>query len=208
MKELSASEKNRQPNILRETPFAIRKDIHSSIKRKIAEAAVSTIKDGETIIIDGGSTTYQMVEFLASLELTIITNSFIVAEYLVKKGKSQIILPEGIIYPESLLILNPLQPDPFSNYHASKVFMGVEGINNDIIMNSRIELIQMEKSMINHADELVILADSSKFRSKGNLFLCNLDQVHTIITDDDISQEEAEQVRSKGIHLTTVPSIK
>ncbi|MCG8479759.1 MAG: DeoR/GlpR family DNA-binding transcription regulator [Spirochaetales bacterium] len=199
--ELSDREKKNQPDTVVEVPFAYRKGILSGTKRRIAKAAVSLIGHHETIIIDGGSTTYQMAEYLKDLKLTIITNSFAFAEYLIRNGKSQIILPEGVLYPDSLLILNALQADPFRNYHASKVFMGAGGINDRKITNKRMDLIQAERSMIEHGDELVILADSRKFQISGNLYLCDLDRVSTIITDEGILPETAERIRMKGINL-------
>ncbi len=203
--ELSKKEKDKyEENKFIELPFQYRKEILHTIKKKIAQTAVSFIEEEDTIIIDGGSTTYHMVEFLKNSKLTIITNSFAVANFLVSYGKSKIILPEGVIYPESSLILNPLNQNPFSNYHAKKVFIGVGGINKNIITNTEINLIQTQRSMIDHAEEVIILTDSSKFGKAESLFLCNIERVSKIITDSSIDSEYLEAIQEKGVQVIIV----
>ena len=202
--ELSDQEKAKSASSAVEPRIEFRIGELSPVKGKIAQAAVSLIEENETIIIDGGSTTYHMTKYLRLLKLDIITNSFAIAEDLIQNGQSRIILPEGIIYPDSLLIMNPLATDPFHNYHATKVFLGVEGINNQRITNSRMDLIQTERSMIEHADEVIILADSRKFERNGNLFLCDLERVSTIITDEGINKAHVQPLKDKGINLIIV----
>ena len=109
-----------QAEISHELPFAYRQGIMHEKKRLIAKQAASMCADGETVFIDGGSTTYQMVEFLSSLRCKIITNSFAIAEYLVKNSDNSIYLPGGIVNPESQLILDPFDADMYSNFNACK----------------------------------------------------------------------------------------
>ncbi len=99
--------------------FDLRTTINQEKKRRIAKEAVSLLKDGETIFIDGGSTTFQMVEFLSSFSLTVVTNSFAVANHLIRHTGCTVILPEGIVDPESQLIMSNLTPDPFQDYAAA-----------------------------------------------------------------------------------------
>ena len=189
-----------------EQHFDMNKRVFSVKKRRIAEAAVSLINDNETIIIDGGSTTFYMTEFMRDHHLTIITNSFPVAEFMVKNTKSKIILPEGIIFQESLVILNPFNPNPYKNYQASKVFISVGGLKNQKLTNIRMDLIQNQRSMVEHADQVIIMADSSKFEKSNSFYLFDLDKskVDTLITDDGIKKEDADIIRSKGIELIIV----
>jgi DeoR family ulaG and ulaABCDEF operon transcriptional repressor len=181
--------------------FECRKGILAEKKRLIARKAASLCSDGETIIIDGGSTTYQMAEFLESARLQIITNSFAIAEYLVKHSSNSVILNGGMIYPDSQLILDHFQEDTFKNYYAGKVFMGCYGIDDLGVTNTDMLLIKTEKAMIEHSKELIILADSSKFNRRGSLMLCAFAQIHAVITDRDIAPKQQELMRSKGINL-------
>jgi DeoR family ulaG and ulaABCDEF operon transcriptional repressor len=185
-------------------PFEYRKGILLEKKRSIARRAASLCTDGETVIIDGGSTTFQMVEFLREAHLKIITNSFAIAEVLIKQSQNTVILNGGIVYPDSQLILDPFQEEGFRNYSATKVFMGVYGIDNLGSTNTDMLLIATERAMIDRGKELIILADSSKFDRRGNLFLCRFDKISTIITDSGITERQREMVQANKVELIVV----
>ncbi len=187
-----------------EQPFEQRKGLHLETKRAIGRRAAALCQDGDTIFIDGGSTTYQMAGFLLSSRLQIITNSFAIAQVLIGSSANTVILSGGVVYPDSQLILDPFQEDAFRNYYASKVFMGLYGIDEMGATNTELLLIRTEKAMIDHAQELVILADSSKLGRRGSLKLCSLEQIHTFITDAGISEAQRELLLSRGVRLLTV----
>jgi DeoR family ulaG and ulaABCDEF operon transcriptional repressor len=185
-------------------PFEYRKGVLLEIKRMIARRAASLCTDGETVIIDGGSTTYQMAEFLRESRLKIITNSFAVAQHLVKHSKNTVILNGGIIFPDSQLILDPFQDEGFHNYSATKVFMGVYGIDELGATNTDMLLIKTERAMIERGKELIILADSSKFNRRGNLMLCGFDKISAVITDRGVTEQQREMILRNGIQLILV----
>ena len=188
----------------RELPFEHRRGLLLENKRAIARRAVSLCEDGETVLIDGGSTTYQMTEFLRAARLQIITNSFAIAQALVGTSANTIVLSGGIIYPDSQLILDPFQDEAFRNYYAAKVFMGVYGIDEMGATNTDLLLIKTERAMIDHSRDLIILADSSKFNRRGALMLCGFERIRTLITDSGISEEQRRMVCSRGVELIVV----
>jgi len=114
----------------------------------------------------------------------------------VRHSKCTVILPEGTVNANSLLILNNLTPDPFANYQAAKAFMGIEGISGEALTNSEPLLIQVERAMIAHARELVILADGSKFGKIGTLTLCPVERATKVITTQDADATVVERCRS------------
>lgn len=185
-------------------PFEYRKGILLEKKRLIARKAASLCSEGETVIIDGGSTTFQMVEFLQEARLKILTNSFAIAEQLIKNSQNTVILNGGIVYPDSQLILDPFQEEGFDNYSATKVFMGVYGIDQLGATNTDMLLIKTERAMIERGRDLIILADSSKFNRRGSLMLCGFETIATIITDRGITEKQREMVRVKGVELILV----
>jgi DeoR family ulaG and ulaABCDEF operon transcriptional repressor len=184
-----------------ELPLEYRKGVMLDAKRRIAAAAAALCTDGETVIIDGGSTTFQMTDFLASNKLTAITNSFAIAEALVHRSLCTVILGGGIVNPESQLILDPFAAEMFSNYTASKAFMGVFGVDETGATNTESLLITTERAMIGRAKELVILADSSKFDRRGSLFLCGFERIGTIITDSGIPDTYRGLLEARGVRL-------
>jgi DeoR family ulaG and ulaABCDEF operon transcriptional repressor len=194
--------RNLAPKI--EAPLDRRVSINYEKKRRIARQACLEIASGQTIMIDGGSTTFHMAEFISDLSLIVITNSFAMAEYLYQHSHCTIILPEGILDRASQLILNNLSSDPFANYHAAKAFMGIQGITETAVTNSNPLLIQMERAMIAHARELIILADETKFGTIGRLTLCPVEKATTIITTKEAEGDIVLALRDKGINVILV----
>ena len=189
-----------------ELPLEYRKGIHLEKKRVIARAAADMCDDGETIMIDGGSTTFQMAEFLRERELRIITNSFAIAAALVPRSRCTLILNGGIVRMDSQLVLDPFGSDMFANYSASRVFMGAFGIDETGATNNDSLLITTERAMIERARELVVLVDSTKFDRRGSLFLCNFERIRTIITDDGISMAHREMIAARGVRVIIAES--
>jgi DeoR family ulaG and ulaABCDEF operon transcriptional repressor len=182
-------------------PFESRIGLLSETKRHIARLAASLCSEQDTIIIDGGSTTYHMAEFLLPMKLQVLTNSFALALALVGRSANTVILSGGVVHADSQLVLDPFQEDPFRHYVAAKAFMGVYGIDEMGATNTEVQLIHAERAMIERAKELIILADSSKFGRRGSLFLCGFERIHTVISDAGISEDQRRLLASRGIKL-------
>ena len=186
-------------------PFSVNEAINAQQKRAIARAAVELCTDGDAIIINGGTTTFQMVHPLASKRMQIFTNSFPIAEHLLKHSKNTIILSGGVIYREQNIILSPFDNDVTRNFYARRMFMGAQGLGPLGLMEADPLLIQAEQKLIGQADELVVLADSSKFRSRSSLILCPLDRIATVITDEGIPDSAAQMLEQAGVQVSAAP---
>ncbi len=182
-------------------PFSVNEEVNIDKKRAIALAAVELCEDGELIIINGGTTTFQMVHHLARRRMQILTNSFPIAEHLLRNSKNTITVPGGAIYREQNIILSPFENDVTRNFYARRMFMSAQGVSPIGVMEGDPLLIQAEQKLINQAEELVLLVDSSKFASRSSLILCPLERVHTVITDDAVSSRDAKVVERTGIRL-------
>jgi DeoR family ulaG and ulaABCDEF operon transcriptional repressor len=182
-------------------PFSVNEGVNTAKKRAIARAAVDLCEDGESIIINGGTTTFQMVHHLASRRMQILTNSFPIAEHLLRHSRNSITVPGGAIYREQNIILSPFENDVARNFYARRMFMSAQGLSPMGVMEGDPLLIQAEQKLINQAEELVVLIDSSKFAARSSLILCPLDRVHTIVTDDSVSTRDARFVEQSGIRL-------
>lgn len=173
-------------------------------KRAIARYASGMCNDGETIIINGGTTTFMMVEFLADKQLKILTNSFLMAERLLVTSNNEIILPGGKVYREQNVILSPFDNDITQHHYAAKMFMSVYGLSLLGLMEADPLLIQAEHRLISQAEELIVLADSSKFGKKAGLILCGLNRVSTVITDTYASDSAVQLLEQSGVKVITV----
>jgi len=163
-------------------PFVVNETLRSREKRAIARAAVDLCEDGDPIIINGGTTTFQMVHPLAS-------------------RRCQVMLSGGAIYREQNIILSPFDNDVTRNFYARRMFMGAQGIGPLGLMEADPLLIQAEQKLIGQADELVVLVDSSKFEQRSSLVLCPLSRIDTVITDDGISDKAASMLEAAEITL-------
>lgn len=173
-------------------------------KRAIARYATTLCVDGETIIINGGTTTFMMAEFLANKHLKILTNSFLMAERLLVSSHNEIILPGGTVYREQNVILSPFDNDITQHHYAAKMFMSVYGLSLLGLMEADPLLIQAEKRLIGQAEELIVLADSSKFAKKAGLILCGLNRVSTVITDTYATDSAVQLLEQAGVKVITV----
>jgi DeoR family ulaG and ulaABCDEF operon transcriptional repressor len=190
-----------RPGGTAEVPLEERAGIAAEKKRRIARRAAAFCADGDTIMVDGGSTTLQLAPFLRGLRLRVITNSLPLAEELSREGACTVILGGGVVQPVSRLILDPFRDDPFSDYSASTVFMGVFGIDEAGATNTDELLIRTERAMIARARRLVVLADSGKFGLRGSLQLCGFDRIATVVTDDGIDGRWRALLAERGVEL-------
>lgn len=173
-------------------------------KRAIARRAAGMCAETGTIIINGGTTTFLMAEFLAEKRLKILTNSFLMAERLLTSSTNEIILPGGQVYREQNVILSPFEADITKHHYASKMFMGVYGISLLGLMEADPMLIQAEKRLISQAEQLIVLADSSKFSKKSGLILCGLKQVSCVITDTGAPDAAVQMLEQSGVKVVIV----
>jgi len=180
-------------------PFSVNQTMHVVEKRAIAREAVALCKDGDDVIINGGTSTYQMVHLLTSKRMHIFTNSFAIAEHLLQHSKNQLTLPGGTLYREQNIILSPFENDVTKNFCASRMFMGVHSIGRPGLMESDPLVIQSEQKLLGQTDELVVLADSSKFKRRSPLLICPLQRIDVLITDDRVDDKSVNMLESAGV---------
>jgi DeoR family ulaG and ulaABCDEF operon transcriptional repressor len=186
-------------------PFSVNATMRIREKQAITKAAVALCEDGDPIIINGGTTTFQMVHPLASRRMQVFTNSFPIAEHLLKHSRNTVMLSGGTIYREQNIILSPFDNDVTRNFYAKRMFMGAQGIGPLGLMEADPLIIQAEQKLMGQSDELVVLVDSSKFQNRSSLVLCPLAQIDVIITDEGMSDKAAAMLEASGVRLVIAP---
>jgi DeoR family ulaG and ulaABCDEF operon transcriptional repressor len=182
-------------------PFALSQDISVPQKRAIARAAAELITAGESIIINGGTTTFALVEFLADHDLDILTNSFPIAAKLLATSRNRITLPGGTIYREQNIVLSPFSNDTIENFWGNKLFTGCYGLNRFGIMEADPLIVQAQTKLLKRTEDVIVMADSSKLRQKSAMIVTGLDRISTIITDDGAKPEELDVFKAAGIKV-------
>lgn len=181
--------------------FLVDKEKNLEKKKLIAKKAVDLCHDNESIIINGGSSTYMMSQYLIDRQLNILTNSLVLAYLLMETSNNQITLPGGEVYRSQGIILSAFDNDTIPNYHCSKMFMGTPGINEMGVMESDTLLVRAEHKLKRQAQKLVILADSSKLGATSKFIFAPLSEVDILITDNDADPDLIKKFEAQGIEV-------
>ena len=193
-----------QVGVLLGRTYTVNEGIRIFEKKTIAQQAVELCQDGDSIILNGGTTTFQMTPWLSTMQMQILTNSFPIAEYLLKHSKSTVMLPGGIIYREQNIILNPFDSEFVRGFHAHRIFMGAYGVGPFGVMEADPLLVQAEQRLAQQADDIILLVDSSKFSKRSSFILFDLSRVSVVITDDQVDDKSAQMLDQSGVKLIVV----
>lgn len=174
-------------------------------KAAIAHMAADLCRDGESVVINGGTTTYAMVEFLRQRRLQVFTNSFAIAEALMHTSANRIILPGGEIFRDQSIILSPFDEDTTQHYAASKMFMSAMSIGPQGLVEGDPLIARAEAKLLNRASDLIVLADSSKFEPRGSMVVAPLSRIKILITDEGAPPAALDMLRDAGIAVFVAP---
>jgi len=175
--------------------------LNVAAKRAIARTAVALCSDGDAIIINGGTTTFEMGEFLRERRLKVLTNSYPLAETLIHHSNCRVALPGGEVYREQKLIVSPFEEDAIQHYSASRMFMSAISIGPLGVIEGDPLIARAETKLLKRAEKLVVLADGSKFTPRGSLVVCPLSRISTLITDAQASKEALDMLRDAGVEV-------
>ena len=170
-------------------------------KRRIAAVAARLLEDGQTVILDGGSTVAEVAAELANRSLNVITNSLAIAEVLKDARQIELTLTGGYLYPRLEVMLGPVCEHSLSSVSADVLIMGSGGITETGVSNNNTLLVGSERKMIEVSQKVIIVADHTKFGRSAMLPVAPLDIVDTIVSDKALAPEFQEMVSGKGIEL-------
>lgn len=170
-------------------------------KQAIGKAAAALCQPGEGVMIDGGTTTLQMCPHLDGLGLQVLTNSLHIVNALLPQAGTRILLPSGAVFREQNIILAPAGEESMPRFHAPRLFMGAAAIGPQGAMQADPVLVAAERRLIDRAEEVILLVDSSKFRSQSGTIVCGLDEIDIVITDSGIAPDMARALQDAGVKL-------
>ena len=172
-------------------------------KKAIAEKAASLIKPGNTIIIDSGSTTIHLIEHLKGKNITVVTNNLLVLEKLKSEDDIKIIALGGSLRRESMGTVGPLAEMAIKALNVDIYFMGAAAYNRSSITSSDISESSLKRDMMDAADKVVFLADSSKFGKRAFSNICSWHDVDTFISDK-MDGEFKKELEEMGVEVISV----
>jgi DeoR family transcriptional regulator, fructose operon transcriptional repressor len=170
-------------------------------KKAIAAAAVNLVEDGDAILLDGGSTTYELARLLVGRSLHVVTNSLPVANLFASDANSDLVFIGGNICPRSGVARGPYAIRMLSMVRVRKTIFSVAGVHDEGFYNNDLLLVEMERAMMEAAKEVIVVADSTKFGHQSLTHLCPLKAVNHLVVDDGITEQWRGKVQTAGVDL-------
>ncbi|CAH1211825.1 MULTISPECIES: DeoR/GlpR family DNA-binding transcription regulator [Paenibacillus] len=188
-----------------EIPYPERAVTHADEKRRIANEAVKMVQPGDRIALDASTTAWYMAAGLPNIQLTVLTNSIKVAAELSSKEQIRVISTGGQLASKSLSFVGPLAERSLDAYHVDKLFLSCKGVHltKGISESNELQALVKQK-MISIADEVILLADSSKFNIQAFTRVTKLSSVATIVTDQGIDSQIVESLAEQSIECIRV----
>ena len=173
-------------------------------KTAIGKYAAQLVQDGDTVIIDGGTTPYQVAVNLQNKNIQVVTNSLPVANLFADSRNVHLLRTGGTLYPGTGVYLGPYAINTINNIKAQKAFIGVAGITTEGLYNSNALVVETERCIIEAASQVYVVTDQTKFDRHALAYLCDFSKITEIITVS-ISKENrniTEYLSAKNIKLT------
>lgn len=170
-------------------------------KGRIGAVAARLVEDGQTVILDGGSTTAAVARSLKNHSLHVITNSLPIAEIFKDARGIEVTLTGGYLYPRLRAMLGPICEQMLSNVSADLLIMGIGGISEQGLSNNNTLVVGPERRMIECARKVVVVADHTKFGRGAVINLAPLELVDTVVTDTALAPEYRDMLRGADVEV-------
>jgi DeoR family ulaG and ulaABCDEF operon transcriptional repressor len=180
-------------------PFEENQMIAVEAKKAIAAAAEKLVRDGDSLIVHGGSTCLLFALRLARRSVRILTNSMPLAAALGQHGTCHLTLSGGDLHRESGVLGSGGAPLP--DFYASRFFIGAQAIAAGGAMESNPLIIHEAEKLLARADEVVVLADSSKFDLRARHRLMPLSRIGVLVTDAGLRDEDRAMLEAAGVRV-------
>jgi DeoR/GlpR family transcriptional regulator of sugar metabolism len=181
--------------------FDQRQALNWDKKRQIAAAASRLIDDNDTILLDGGSTTYELAQLLVGRPLQVVTNSLPVANLFTSSDNADLVFVGGYVHAKTGVSLGPYANQMLASLNVRRAVLSVAGINERGCYNSNLLLVETERAMMTCAEELIVVADSTKFGHTSLAHLCELSEIDALVTDLEIAAAWRERLAAADVKL-------
>ena len=174
-------------------------------KDAVAERAAALVQDGETVLLDIGTTAHRLARRLRGRNLTVVTSSMAVYEELADDAGTELVLLGGMLRREYRSLVGFLTEDNLRQIHADRLFLGTSGLRPDgRVMDTTVVEVPVKRAMIAASDRVVLLADSAKFPGTGVATVCGPEALDAVVTDAPVEARTAAALREAGVTLIEV----
>lgn len=189
-----------------ERNFNFKRLVNAREKEAIGRAAAAHIRNGDTILVDSGTTALEVVRNLDRFtDLTIITNSLHAMTEAIKYKRFKVILLGGTVRESSLSMVGPLAESNLKLFYCDKLFLGVDSFSVDAGLSTpNVEEASTNQVMISRAREVIAMFDSSKVNKRALAFIAMPDKLNTVITDSHLPVTVRKQLKSMKVNVEVV----
>ncbi len=176
---------------------------HAREKEAIGKKAAKLIEEGDTIVLDSGTTTKEVSNHLHRYKnLTVITNALNIAAPLAELEQINIIMPGGVMRKKSLSLVGSIAQGNFKNFFSDKLFIGADGIDSQLGFSTpHIEEAALNRTMLKMAKKVILVVDSSKFKKRSLAIIGQLTDIDVVVTDKGLSDDDYDKLVNAGIEV-------
>ena len=192
-----------QDTIFRESPVQERVNNQSKEKQRIGALAATLVQEGETIILDSGTTTLEIARHLHNIRhLQVLTNGLNIAVELLGSRTIQTIIMGGSVRNDSASVVGRATEDMLEQFSADKLFLCGAGCDPDFgVSGTNLDETMANRAMLRAAREIIVVADSSKFSKRSMSLIASFSEVDLVISDAGLPAELQDRIRSFGCKL-------
>ncbi|HEV8062547.1 MAG TPA: DeoR/GlpR family DNA-binding transcription regulator [Gemmataceae bacterium] len=170
-------------------------------KRLVAREAAERIRDGDAVLLDGGTTTLEVARLLVGRSVQIVTNSLPIANLFASSRETDLVMLGGYVYPRTGVALGPLTVRMMQDIHVHQTILSIGGLTERGLFNSNLLLVEAERQMMQCADEVMVVADHTKIGRSNLAFLCDLSTVDLLIVDAGLSPEQRRLLEQAEVKM-------
>jgi DeoR/GlpR family transcriptional regulator of sugar metabolism len=189
------------------THFDQRQSTEWDKKKAIAVMASHLIDDGDTVLLDGGSTTYELAMLLVNRPLQVVTNSLPVANLFCSESNIDLVIVGGYVHTRSGTVSGNYADHMLGSLTVRRAVLSMAGVNDRGLFNNNLLQVNTQQAMMRTAEEVIVLADSTKFGHQSLSHICDLSDVNHFVVDDGLAPEWRQRITDAGAKLHIAPVV-
>jgi DeoR/GlpR family transcriptional regulator of sugar metabolism len=188
-----------------ESPILQRDREQADEKTRIGRAAAALVRDGETVFLGSGTTVLEVARALRTRPtLTVITNSLPVVNAFAGLKNINVICLGGMLRDSELSFIGHITEQALAEVRADKVFIGTRAISLEHgLTHDYLHETMTDRAILKAGQELIVVADHTKFGRAATVLLAPIESIHTIVTDKGTPQDFLDVVQERGLRVVT-----
>jgi len=173
------------------------------VKDRLGAAAAALVEDGQTVMIDIGTSTLQLARHLHGKRITVVTTNLAVMEELLPDPDIELVLPGGIVRRNYRSLVGVLAEDALRQLKSDIAFLGTSGVDYELgVWDTTMVEVPIKRLIIGGADQVVLIADVAKFSMTGMVRVCGPESLDHVVTDAPLPAAVRSVVDANAIEVT------